>query len=258
VEQSPGGTPVEGGLVVSVDGVVRRQLAPGDRVLTFGRSREGPTHLHVGPVSGRGDHAISRIAGSVRWCAGQWMLRNESETRPFVVVVGAAQRIPMAPATLAWFSQWAVGPDGVVIELPTPTATYEIALWPVAGLGADDPVVLHSSGPSTTPPFPVATPHERLVLAAKFLSRRRPGTAVGDERAAERATRALGTGKVITAKAVENVVGRWRRRLEEICLPDVAGRSNVDRVGAYLLAFGVLTEDDRLDLPPDDEDDPRG
>jgi hypothetical protein len=250
------GDPVEGGLTVLVDGVVRRQLAPDDATLTFGRARESDTHLHVGPSGGHDDYAVSRTAGSVSRRDGQWRLRNVSETRPFVVVV-RGHRIPIRAAQQGRHSQWLIGPDGVVVELPSPTATYEIALRPVTPPGTSEEWILHESGGSTVSPPPEATPYQRLVLAAKFLGRRQPGVAVGDALAAERATRAVGTGRVVTPKAVENVVAGWREWLEGCGLRDVAGRSNVDRVGFYLLAFNVLTEADRLDQQLVDDDDPR-
>ena len=255
MERKRSGAPVEVGLTVVLDGVVARQLESGE-VLTFGRWPSSTTHLHVGPPDGRGDGTISRRAGSVRCSSGQWVLRNESEKRAFVVVVHDAVRVPMAAKTAARFSQWAIGPDGVAVELPTAMGTYTIEFRPVRSFDTSVPLSLPGTGWSTVPP-PAVSAHERVVLAAKFLSRRQPGAAVGDACAAERATRALGTGRVVTAKAVENVVKGWRTFLEEQHLPDVAGRGNVDRVGAYLLAFRVLSEDDRLDLPPVEDDDPR-
>jgi len=259
MRRDPFGTPVAGDLLVSVDGVVRRRLRPGDPPLTFGRSRESGTHLHVGPPNGRGDSSLSRSAGSVRHDDG-WKLANESETRPFVIVV-RAQRIPVSPVTVGGFGDWPVHEDDVVVELPTPSHLYKVGLHPVVPPrpddGPDDLRCPHDSGPSTAPPLPDPTPHQRRVLAAKFLSRRQPGLAIGDERAAERVRQAHPVEeKDTTARAVMNIVGHWREKLEDLHLPDVAGRSNVDRVGAYLLAFGVLTEADRLPLPPED-DDPR-
>lgn len=261
MEQDRPGVPVEGALIVSLDGVFRRQLVPGGAVFTFGRSRPGDTHLHVGPPAGRDDCNVSRIAGSVRWDAGRWTLRNESETRPFVVVVHA-HRIPMPPATARRSGDWPIGPDGVLVELPTPTHVYEIELCPITPPGADDPddaELPEVSGPSTGRALPLATSHHRRLLAAKFLSRRRPGLAIGDELAAERARRAHPEEeKDTTARAVMNAVGVWRTRLQDdVGMPHVAGRNNIDNLGACLLAARVITEDDRLPLPPVDDDDPR-
>jgi hypothetical protein len=259
MEQERSRTPAEGALVVSLDDVVRRRLVPGDPELTFGRSRSSDTHLHVGPPAGGADCNVSRRAGSVRW-DGRWTLRNESDTRPFVVVV-RGHRIPMPPATVDRRRDWPIGPDGVVVELSTPTHTYEIGLRPLGPPDPDDPggpALPDGSGPSTTPALRPPTPHERRLLGAKFLSRRQPGRAIGDELAAERARRAHPEEEGnATASAVMNVVGRWRAKLQDIGLPDITGRANVDRVGEYLLAYGVVTEDDRPALPPVHDDDPR-
>lgn len=245
----------EGGLTVSLDGVVRRRLPPGDDRFTFGRSPEGPMHLHVGPSVGRADRAVSRTAGVLRCRAGQWVLRNASESRPFVLVV-LTHRIPMPPATVARSCEWPIGLAGIVVELPASTGTYEIELRPEPAPSTLDAWSVDAAGGSTLEPIPHPTAHQRQVLAAKFLSRRRPGAAVGDERAAERLNRVRGPGSQVTAKAVENVVARYRRILQGLLLPDVGGRNNVDHLGLYLLAFAVLSEEDRLPLPLEDEDDP--
>jgi hypothetical protein len=247
---------VEGGLTISLNGVVRRRLPPDQARFTFGRSQESLTHLHVGPADGRTDRSISRLAGALRCLSGQWVLSNPSDSRPFVVVVQGQHRIPMPPTTVARSCEWPIGPAGVVVELPASTGPYEVGLRPQPPPSALDAWILDTAGASTIDPFPEPTAHQRQVLAAKFLSRRQPGAAVGDERAAERVNRVRGSSSNVTAKAVENVVAQWRKRFQELPLPDVGGRSNVDRLGVYLLAFGVLGEHDRLPLPLEDEDDP--
>jgi hypothetical protein len=249
--------PGDDALIVSLDGVERRRFAPRDGELTFGRSRSSDVRL--GPPGGRDDCNISRLACSVHW-DGRWTLRNRSETRPFVVVV-RGHRIAVPPRTAGHLRDWPIGPEGVVVELPTPTHTYVIGLRPVLPPGADGPdgpALPSDSEPSTGPALKPLTPHERRLLGAKFLSRRQPGRAVGDECAAERARRAWPEEeKDTTARAVMNVVARLRTRLQDLGLTDVAGRSHIDQVGIYLLAFGVITEDDRPPLPPVDDDDPR-
>jgi hypothetical protein len=184
------------------------------------------------------------------------VLCNRSAKRPFVVVVLGRHRIPMAPATVTRSCEWPIGPAGIVVELPAATGPYEVGLRPDPAPGALEAWILDTTGASTIRPFPEPTSHQRQVLAAKFLSRRQPGAAIGDERAAERVNRMRGPASCVTAKAVGNVVAQWRRRFQELPLPDVGGRSNVDRLGVDLLAFGVLGEHDRLPLPPEDQDDP--
>ena len=176
--------------------------------------------------------------------------------RPFVVVNGHGVRLPLAPRTEGRSTQWAIGTDGALVELPSPTGIYEIAFRPVVPRGATDSFSRHGCGPSTFMALDRAYGHELVVLAAKFLSRRQPGAAVGDACAAERASRARGTR--VTAKAVENIVAGRRTQLVNAGFRDVTGRSNVDRVGVYLLALGVLRVEDRLGIDPlYVEDDPR-
>lgn len=244
MERTPAGEPVEGGLVVSLDGTVVRHLAPGGDRLTFGRAELDGDHLHIGPTGDRADCAVSRIAGSIRW-QGQWTVRNESSGRPFLLVA-VPQRILRAPRS----GPWPIGPKGVDVELTTPTRTYTVGMRPLSSSTSDPPFPL-LSGDSTAPALGVPTPHERLLLAAKFLGRRTPGHAIGDVLAAERinAVRPPWAGRV-SAKAVENVVRRWRDKLEWAGVRDIAGRKNIDQLGSYLLAYGVVTPEDRLDLPP--------
>jgi hypothetical protein len=51
----------------------------------------------------------------------------------------------MAPATVTRTSQWAIGPEAVVVELPTPMGPYKIALRPVAPPSAFNSPILAGS-----------------------------------------------------------------------------------------------------------------
>jgi len=94
------------------------------------------------------------------------------------------------------------------------------------------------------------TPHDKLLLAAKFLSRRHAGYAVGNELAAERANDASGKRATrITARAVENSVARWREQLQMIGVPNIGGRGNINQLGIELIKHGVLSELDRIGPP---------
>ena len=165
-------------------------------------------------------------------------------------------RGPLAPRTEGRSTRWAIGTDGALVELPSPTQTYEIGFRLADPRRATESFSRDGSGPTTLTALDRAYGHELGVLAAKFLSRRQPGVAVGDACAAERATRARGTR--VTAKAVENIVAGRRAQLADAGFRDVTGRSNIDRVGVYLLALGVLRVEDRLGIDPlHVPDDPR-
>lgn len=232
--------PLEGGLTVTLDGVLDRRLGPGCR-LTFGRAAGGPTHLQLAPA----DRCVSRVTGVVRWRGGQWKVRNRSRTLPFDVAVGNAV-ISLKPR-----QSWPVGPGSVVVRLTTPTSAHEVGLHPEPSADSD-PDFPVGPGLTTVPPLdrrPSA--HERELLGAKFLSRRQYGDAIGNRLAARRVTAVRRSP--VTHKAVENCVRRWRDHLVAAGARDVNGPSKIDRVGRLLLNYGVLHPDDRLSLPPVDD-----
>lgn len=85
-------------------------------------------------------------------------------------------------------SVWVIGPPGVEARIVTPTGTFLLGMVlgrPSEAAPADDP---SRSGPST---LSLREPsyHDRQLLASKFLSRPRPGDAVGNKEAADRANR---------------------------------------------------------------------
>jgi hypothetical protein len=238
------------GMTVLLDGVVRRRITPGC-VLTFGRAPEAPEHLHVGPP-GHDECHLSRVAGALRHRDRLWMITNESRYIPFEVAIEGVV-YQLAPSGMGQIRALPVLAD-TVVRLTTPAHVYEIELRPVAGEAESRWSRPLASGPDTSPPIVEPSPHERRLLAAKFLSRRTPGDAIGDKLATRRAAEAA--GQEIAPRAVDNCVRRWKDRLRDQGWHGLDGRSNIDRVGRLLLSYGVLRLSDRLPLPPVEDDDP--
>lgn len=103
--------------------------------------------------------------------------------------------------------------------------------------------------PSTLPLQPV-TEHDRLLLAAKFLALPTPGDAVGNREAAQYATVAGPHDRPTTERAVDNCVGRWCKKLQELGVTGISGRDNINQLGRQLLAWGFLRQEDRKLLLP--------
>jgi hypothetical protein len=112
------------------------------------------------------------------------------------------------------------------------------------------PPVLDPPGhdePSTVP-LREPTEHERLLLAAKFLALPDPGDAGGNREAAEYASTARPHERPVTERAVEDCVGRWCKKLQELGATGISGRDNINQLGRQLLAWGLLRQEDRKRL----------
>src|SRR5918997_1311677 len=91
---------LSGALVVHFQGRQVAVLRPGNPAFTFGRGddrtlRFGHDSIHGGP-----DLHISRHAGSIRYGGGLWVVYNDSERRPFDVIVRGVPN-PL-PSRTAW------------------------------------------------------------------------------------------------------------------------------------------------------------
>jgi hypothetical protein len=232
-------------LQVLLDGAEVCVLSPGAAPCLFGRGLE--CDLRIGHrVPGGADRNLSRIAGSIRW-DGRWSVHNESGSRPFDIIV-RGMVFPLPPRATSQTSVWAVSPPGLDVHLVTPTSEHLIRLVmpdpqrPGGHTTADD---LDVDGPST---FPLSEPsrHERLLLAAKFLSGPLPGDAIGNSEAAELVNQVRPKHtRPATARAVEDVARRWRDRLEGLGVTGIEGRENINHLGRQLLAYGFIRQEDR-------------
>ncbi len=226
------------GLVVAFMGRPLARLCRGDPPFTFGRGSDRTLQFGHASVSGGPDLDISRNAGSIYCDQGLWVLRNDSTSRPFDVIVrGVSNPLPSG-------SRWAIGPPDLEIRIGGAAGRY------LLGVSADDPrPAAPMEGPKsdddTTRPLPEPTDRDRLLLAAKFLALPDPGEAVGNREAAEYASAVRHLEEPVTAKAVEDCVGRWCRRLLERGVIGIGGRDNINQLGRQLLAWGLLSEEDR-------------
>jgi hypothetical protein len=111
--------------------------------------------------------------------------------------------------------------------------------------------MLEPPGPDEPSTSPLWEPndHERLLLAAKFLALPDPGAAVGNREAAEYASAARPHDKPVTERTVEDCVGRWCKKLQELGVTGISGRDNINQLGRQLLAWGLLRQEDRLVRP---------
>ncbi len=199
-------------------------------------------------VNGGPDLHISRHVGSLRYDGGLWVVCNDSKSRPFDVILRGVS-IPLPPRTASdSHSRWAVSPPGLEIRVGAPSGRYLLSIH------IDDPrpsvVDFPERGDPTTYPLWEPTDHERLLLAAKFLALPDPGDAVGNLEAAEYASAARPPEESVTHKAVEDCVGRWCKRLQEIGVIGINGRDNINQLGRQLLAWGFLRQEDRTQLRP--------
>lgn len=223
-------------------------LRQDDPPFTFGRGRDrtlrfGHDSLHGGP-----DLHISRHVGSIHYSGGLWMVCNDSTSRPFDVIVRGVSN-PLPPRTASdSHSRWAVSPPGLEIRIGAPSGRYLLS----AGVDAPGPLTVDAPGQGDPGTVPLREPndHERLLLAAKFLALPDPGDAVGNREAAEYASTALPDDQAVTERAVDNVVLRWCRKLQELGVTGIGGRDNINQLGRQLLAWGLLRQEDRARLRP--------
>jgi hypothetical protein len=238
-----------GGLVANFQGRQVAVLRPGNPAFTFGRGGDRTLRFGHNSVKGGPDLHISRNVGSIRYGGGLWVVCNDSHSRPFDVIVRGVSN-PLPPRTaLDSHSRWAVSPPGLEIRVPAPTGRYLLSI------SIDDPrppvVDSPEHGDPSTSPLWEPTDHERLLLAAKFLSLSDPGEAIGNQEAAEYASAPRPREVSVTAKAVEDCVGRWCKRLQELGVTGINGRDNINQLGRQLLAWGFLRQEDRRRLRAD-------
>jgi hypothetical protein len=218
-------------------------LCPGRPPFTFGRGRDRTLQFGHNSANSKPDLHISRNAGSIHYDQGLWVVCNDSDSRPFDVIVRGVSN-PLPPRTTGDLHspRWAVSPPGLEIRIGAPSGRYLLSVRlespraPTARApGPDDPSTVALNEPRD---------HERLLLAAKFLALPDPGEAVGNREAAEYASAAR-PHEVVTAKAVEDCVARWCRKLQELGVTGISGRDNVNQLGRQLLAWGLLRQEDR-------------
>lgn len=234
------------GLVVHFQGHQVAVLRPGNPPFTFGRGHDRTLRFGHDSVHGGPDLHISRHVGSIRYGGGLWVVCNDSRSRPFDVIVRGVSN-PLPPrSTSDSHSRWAVSPPGLEIRVGAPSGRYLLS----ASVGDSRPPVLDAPGstePSTVP-LREPTDHERLLLAAKFLALPDPGEAVGNREAAEYASTAGPRHRPVTERAVEDCVGRWCKKLQELGVTGISGRDNINQLGRQLLAWGLLRQEDRSRL----------
>jgi hypothetical protein len=224
--------------------VLRRDDPP----FTFGRGRDRTLRFGHDSAHGGPDLHISRHVGSIHYSGGLWVVCNDSERRPFDVIVrGVCNPLPPRTASDS-HSRWAVSPPGLEIRVGAPSGRYLLSV------GVDAPRPLAADAPGRDDPctVPLREPndHERLLLTAKFLALPDPGDAVGNREAAEHANVARPDDPPITERAVDNVVLRWCRKLQELGVTGIGGRDNINQLGRQLLAWGLLRQEDRALLRP--------
>ena len=236
------------GLVVRFQGRQLTSLSPGDPPFTFGRGHDRTLRFGHDVVAGGPDLDIPRHVGSIRYNDGRWVVCNDSTTRPFDVIVrGVPNPLPPRSSPDA-HSEWAVSPPGLETRVVAPSGRYLLSI------SIDDPrspiTVQPGGGDPSTLPLQELTDHDRLLLAAKFLALPTPGDAVGNREAAQYATAARPHDRPATERAVDNCVGRWCRKLQELGVIGISGRDNINQLGRQLLAWGFLRQEDRNLLFP--------
>jgi hypothetical protein len=231
------------GLVAHFQGRQVAVLRPGSPPFTFGRGQDRVLRFGHDSVHGGPDLHISRHAGSIRYGGGLWVVCNDSDSRPFDVIVRGVSN-PLPPRTASnSHSRWAVSPPGLEIRIGAPSGRYLLSV----SIDAPRPPVVEGPGHDDPRTIPLREPrnHDRLLLAAKFLALPDPGDAVGNLEAAEYASAARPREEPITAKAVEDCVGRWCKKLQELGVTGISGRDNINQLGRQLLAWGLLRQEDR-------------
>lgn len=218
-------------------------LRPSKRPFTFGRGHDRTLRFGHDSVNGEPDLHISRHVGSVRYDGGLWVVWNDSTSRPFDVIVRGVSN-PLPPRTAPdSFSRWAISPPGLEIRIGAPSGRFLLSF---STRGIQPPVLdLPMRDEPSTMPLREPTCHERLLLAAKFLALPDPGDAVGNREAAEYASTARPEDRPVTERAVEDCVGRWCKKLQELGVTGISGRDNINQLGRQLLAWGLLRQEDR-------------
>jgi len=222
-------------------------LRPGNPPFTFGRGHDRTLRFGHDSVHGGPDLHISRHVGSIRYGGGLWVVSNDSLSRPFDVIVRGVSN-PLPPRTASdSHSRWAISPPGLEIRIGAPSGRYLLSI----SLNSSRPPMLEPPGPDEPSTSPLWEPndHERLLLAAKFLALPDPGAAVGNREAAEYASAARPHDKPVTERTVEDCVGRWCKKLQELGVTGISGRDNINQLGRQLLAWGLLRQEDRLVRP---------
>jgi len=235
-------------LEVLLDDSIVCVLEPGCPTYVIGRGRQ--CQLRIGATGPGGDRHISRTMASVRWRRGAWTVQNDSQKRPFDVVVDSAV-VPLRPnVDSGGPSTFVLGPRGATLRISSLSGRFDIELRPSGPAPESAPIPRPDPLDPSTLRLRKPTPHDLLLLAAKFLSRRHAGYAVGNELAAERANAVCGQrASRITARAVENSVARWREQLQMIGVQNIDGRGNINQLGIELIKHGVLSELDRIGPP---------
>jgi hypothetical protein len=230
---------------------LNRQIAtlhPEDPPFTFGRGRDRTLRVGHNSLNGGPDLDISRHVGSIRCGEGLWVVCNDSNSRPFDIIVRGVSN-PLSPRTTAdSHSRWAISPPGLEIRVAAPSGRYLLSV------NLDAPSPSTQSIPRNSDPYTVPlrepTDYERLLLAAKFLALQNPGDAVGNREAAEYASVVLPHDRPASERAIDNCVAKWCRRLQELGVTDINGRDNINQLGRQLLAWGLLRQEDRKLLYP--------
>ncbi len=240
-------------LEVLLDDEIVCVLEPGCPTFVIGRGRQ--CQLRIGGSGSGGDRHISRTVASVRWRRGAWTVQNDSQSRPLDVVVDSTV-VPLRPfVDGAGPSTFVLGPTGATLRVSSLSQRFHISLRPVGAVVESAPIPVPDPRDPSTLRLRKPTPHDALLLSAKFLSRRHSGYAVGNEVAAARANAARGNREArITARAVENSVARWREQLQLIGVQNIDGRDNINQLGVELLKHGVIAESDRLGPPITERD----
>ncbi|MGH3874470.1 MAG: hypothetical protein ACRDSR_23705 [Pseudonocardiaceae bacterium] len=236
-------------LAVRFQGRLVAVLRPGNPPFTFGRGDDRTLRFGHDSLLGGPDLHISRNVGSIRHDGGLWVVYNDSASRPFDVILRGVPN-PLPPRTAVdSYSRWAVSPPGLEIKIGAPSGRY------LFSVSIDDPrpqvVEFPGRNDPSTHPLREPTSHERLLLAAKFLALPGPGDAVGNREAAEYASAVRPHDRPVTERAVEDCVGRWCKKLQELGVTGINGRDNINQLGRQLLAWGFLCQEDRKLLRPD-------
>src|SRR5918997_1981608 len=113
-----------GGPTVRFQGRQVTLLRPGVPPFPFGRGHGRPLRFGHDVVEGGPDLNTPRHVGSIRCNDGRWVVRNDSKTRPFDVIVrGVANPLPPRSSPDSR-SEWAVSPPGLEIRVVAPSGRY--------------------------------------------------------------------------------------------------------------------------------------
>lgn len=232
-------------LFVTVGTGARRRFSPAQSPVEFGRSAHVALRVATDP-------GVSRVAGSFRYSGGQWWLSNTSTRHALHLGAEDGSR-PLAVARGDVVESRVIEPPGEVVLILTGTGrvrilveTQQLPPDPRPGRGLD------GSEPST--PRSSLNPHDRRLLASKFLAQGRQGRVLGNKEAAaflneyrarsRRRRPGLPPGPEVTAVAVMDADQRARALLTALGIPGILGQAATREVRRVLLAEGLLSEDD--------------